>query len=124
MKDKYIQILHKTHPDRKCVWEECSAVVASKRDTEQHVSSARSFLQSIRMPKEWGLFDTCVIVKMNKNIELQSHCESIYDQLCKTSNRDQLAVTPIYYKNGYTKYNSGQLMNAFEIVGKHVRKSV
>ena len=50
MKEKDVQILHKTHPERKCVWEECTAVVNSKRDTEQHVSSVRSFLQSIRMP--------------------------------------------------------------------------
>ena len=61
---------------------------------------------------------------MNKNIELQLCCESIYEQLCKTSVRDQLTLTPIYYKNGYTKYYSNHLMNAFEIVGNHVRISV
>jgi len=124
MKEKDVQILHKTHPERKCVWDECAAVVNNKRDTEHRVSSVRSFLQSIRMPKEWGLFDTCIVIKMNKNIELQLCCESIYEQLCKTSVRDQLALTPIYYKNGYTKYYSNHLMNAFEIVGNHVRISV
>jgi len=124
MKEKDVQILHKTHPERKCVWDECEAVVTNKRDTEQHASSVRSLLHSIRMPKEWGLFDTCILIKMNKNIELQTYCESIYEQLCKTSVRDQLAVTPIYYKNGYTKYSSNNLMNAFEIVGNHIRISV
>ena len=61
---------------------------------------------------------------MNKNIELQTYCESIYEQLSNTSVRDQLAVTPMYYKNGYTKYSSNHLMNAFEIVGNHIRINV
>jgi hypothetical protein len=61
---------------------------------------------------------------MNKDPRLQLMCESIYEQLSKLSYRDQLAVTPIYYKNNFTQYYGQQLMNAFEPIGNHIRISV
>jgi len=124
MKERGANILHRIHPDRNCVWEECKAVLDSKRDTERNVKLARNFLQSIKMPSQWGLFDTCILIKMNKNVQLQHLCEHLYNHLCKTSYRDQLAVSPIYFKEGYTHYSSYQLMNAFEAVGNHVRITV
>jgi len=124
MKEKGTTILHKAHGERTCVWDECNAVVQSKRDTESRVKQVKTYLKSIQMPNKWGLFDTSILIKFHKHSELQTLCESIYSQLTTTSYRDQLAVTPVYYTTGFRQYGVQALLNGFEKVGTHIQTPV
>jgi len=124
MLDKDTKILHKPHPVRNCVWEECDAVVQGKRETKARADRVRSALEKEKMPRGWGLFDTNILVKFNKDIQLQKQCEDIYTELSTLSNRDQLAVTRIYYKNKYNQFQIQKLDPVFDKLGVHVQKDV
>jgi hypothetical protein len=124
MLDRDTKILHKPHPMRNCVWEECDAVVQGKRETKARADRVRSTLEKEKMPHGWGLFDTNIIIKFNKDIQLQKQCEDIYTELSTLSNRDQLAVTRIYYKNNYSQFHIQKLDNAFDKIGVHVHKDI
>lgn len=117
-------ILHRPHADRNCIWDECDAVVKYKRDTAENVEKVRSLLTNSKMPHNWGLFDTNIIIKFQKNLELQDICSSIYTQLQTASVRDQLAVTHVYYKEKFNKYDTKSLESVCIKSGNHVRINV
>jgi hypothetical protein len=124
MNEKQIHILHRPHDTRNCIWEECDAVVKAKRDTSEHVGLVKALLKKDSMPRNWGLFDTNILFRFHKNLTVQQLGEEIYTQLYKLSNRDQLAVTYIYYKNKYNEYAAENLMDAFQKNGTHIRIAV
>jgi hypothetical protein len=116
-----IAILHRAHTDRSCIWDECDAVVEKRRDTQENVSRVIELLKGESMPKNWGLFDTNIVIKNNKDIQLQEMCEKVYGQVCNISDRDQLAVPFIYYTNNYNGFQTMPLLRAFEKTGIHVQ---
>lgn len=124
MKEKNISILHRPHIERTCIWDECTAVVQSKRDSEANVSKVRRILKAGSMPRNWGLFDTNVLIKFHKHLQLQTLSEEIYKQVSTVSNRDQLAISYIYYKNKYTAFGVKNLLSAFNKSGNHVREPI
>jgi len=121
MKEKQIPIFHRPHETRNCIWDECDAVVKSKRDNAENVSKVRKLLETHNMPKGWGLFDTNILVRFHKHKIVQTLSEEIYKQLSTTSIRDQLAVTFVYYKYGYKNFYSEDLFKAFQKNGSHIR---
>jgi hypothetical protein len=116
-----LSILHRPHNERICIWEECEAVLKSRRDTPEHVRAVEKLLREARMPKDWGLFDTNIIVKFNKDTRAQEISEAIFKQCETVSPRDQLAVSYIYFLKDYKGYKAQNLMNAFQAAGEHVR---
>lgn len=120
MREQGHLIAHRPHDVRKCVWEECDAVLTSKRARPQDVERTRRTLEAYQMPKAWGLFDTNVLIKFHKNTVLQHLCEQIFEQL-QVCNRDQLAVTPVYYKNNFTAFQLQNLIRIVDKTGEHKR---
>lgn len=116
-----IGILHRAHADRTCIWDECYAVIEKKRDTEENVMQVVDVLKRESMPKDWGLFDTNILIKNNKDTTVQELSEKIYGQVCSLSDRDQLAVPYVYYKNNYSGFQTMPLLRAFEKTGIHVQ---
>ena len=121
MKENNTSILHRPHAERDCIWDECEAVVRYQRDTPQNVERVRHALVAAEMPKHWGLFDTNIVIKFQKNLELQEICSTIYRLLETESVRDQLAVTRVYYTRGFSAYGAKDLHTAFIKSGNHVR---
>jgi hypothetical protein len=121
MKEKSIYIMHRPHGERICIWEECKAVIKNRRDTPEHVRAVEKVLRESKMPKDWGLFDTNIIVKFNKDLKTQEVSEDIVKQIETISPRDQLAVSYIYFLKEYTTFKQQNLMNAFQPLGEHVR---
>ena len=76
------------------------------------------------MPRNWGLFDTNIVIKFHKNMAVQRMSEEIYKQISTVSNRDQLAVTYIYYMHKFKGFNIQNLLTAFQKSGEHIRISV
>ena len=113
--------IHRYHKERRCVWDECTAVIDSKRATIESVQKNMRLLNKIEMPRNFGLFDTNVVCKMNKDPETIKVGEQIFKTLLETSNRDQLAVTPTYFTNDYKRYAVQDLSPMFLKTGTHVR---
>jgi len=122
--DKEKSIAHRPHAERNCVWEECDAVIKAKRDTNTNVEGLKRRITDLKMPKQFGLFDTNVMIKLHKNLECQKISEAIFDNLKIDTVRDQLVVTPTYYREKFTAFAKINLLSVFEKTGKHVRKSV
>jgi hypothetical protein len=121
MRSENIVILHRTHGERICIWEECDAVLKSKRDTPEHVRSVQKLLRESKMPRDWGLFDTNIIIKFNKDVRVQDISEAIFKQCETVSPRDQLAVSYVYFLNDFKGYKAQHISNAFQITGNHIR---
>ncbi len=116
-----IAIIHRRHDIRTCVWDECKAVLEGKRDTPEHVAAVRTRLQSTNMPKQFGLFDTNLIVRFHKRKECQEISDAIWSALQVDTHRDQLVVTPVYYSKQFTGFATLPLQQAFDRAGVHVR---
>lgn len=114
-------ILHRPHAERTCIWDECDAVVKSRRAKPEDVQKNRRLLEKVAMPRNLGLFDTNILVKNNKDTHVQTVCEEIFETMKTASNRDQLVVTYVYYKEKFTDYKAGDLMKYFIKTGNHVR---
>ena len=121
MQERNIRILHRPHEIRNCIYEECDAVVANKRDTKENVSKVLTQLKDLRFPKNWGLFDTNILFKFHKDASVQDISEAVYKQMQQTSYRDQLAVPLVYYTNGFKEFQNQTLLRAFEKSGNHIR---
>jgi hypothetical protein len=121
MQEKNIHVLHRPHEVRNCVYEECEAVVANKRDTRENVTKVLTQLKDLRFPKNWGLFDTNILFKFHKDHAVQEISEAVFKQMQETSYRDQLAVPLVYYTNGFKDFQNQTLLRAFEKSGNHVR---
>jgi hypothetical protein len=120
MREQGVAIAHRPHDTRKCIWEECSAVIEHRRAKPEDVSKVLRNLEAIRMPKEYGLYDTNVVIRFHKLTILQHIAEEIFSAL-QDCTRDQLAVTMIYYKNNFTSIQLQNLIRAFNKTGEHRR---
>jgi hypothetical protein len=114
-------ILHRPHKDRQCVWQECDAVLASKRDIPGHVSAVKRLLESMNMPRNWGLFDSNIMIKFHKYEVLQQISQYILVQLTTLSPRDQLAITPMYYTHKFKSLIVKDILDMFGKIGTHER---
>jgi hypothetical protein len=121
MKQKEKYILHRPHEKRDCVYEECNAIVELKRDTAEHVDLVRNELQFRKVPEHAGLFDSNIMIRLHKYTDVQFISSEIYKQLEKTSYRDQIAIPLLYCMHSFKKYETQNLMRAFEKTGTHVR---
>jgi hypothetical protein len=121
MWNQELMILHRPHKERNCVWKECDAVLASKRDTPEHVAAVKRILDAIDMPRTWGLFDSNLLVKFQKYDALQRVSQHILSQLRTVSPRDQLAITPVYYTQQFNKFYTKDIMEMFVKAGIHER---
>jgi hypothetical protein len=120
MREQNIAIAHRPHDTRKCIWEECSAVIEHKRAKPEDVAKVIRNLEAIRMPKEYGLYDTNIVIRFHKLTILQHISEEIFTSL-QDCTRDQLAVTMIYYKNSFSSIHLQNLIRAFNKTGEHRR---
>jgi len=120
MREQGAVIAHRPHDTRKCIWEECSAVIEHRRAKPEDVSKVLRNLEAIRMPKEYGLYDTNVVIRFHKLTILQHISEEIFSAL-QDCTRDQLAVTMIYYKNSFSSIHLQNLIRAFNKTGEHRR---
>ncbi len=120
MAEQNICITHRPHATRSCIWDECQAVVESRRAKPDQVQSVMRSLEAIRMPRNYGLYDTNILIRFHKHMLLQHLSEEIWQAL-DVCPRDQLAVTMVYYKNNFIQFQLQNLIRAFTATGEHKR---
>jgi hypothetical protein len=121
MKEKGVSIFHRNHESRTCIWDECDAVIQNKRDTPEHVQAIKKVLQMSNMPTNYGLYDTNIMIKFNKDTKVKRISEDIMKYLENYTTRDQLVVTLVYYVQKFAEVGTADLLRAFEKQGVHVR---
>jgi hypothetical protein len=99
-------------------------VLQSKRDTAQHIEAVETRLAQMKMPKQAGLFDTNVMIKLNKFQECQAISEAVFKELCVDTFRDQLVVTPTYTTQKFKAYAVFDILKVFERTGTHIRQPI
>jgi hypothetical protein len=124
MIENNILILHRPHAERRCIWEECDAVVETRRAKAEDVQKVVTALEAAQMPRQAGLYDTNVMIKLHKNMLTQHICEEVYRFMEEHCNRDQLAVTLVYYLNNFQQVQTQTLLRAFNPSGTHYRAPV
>ena len=120
MYEQQVPIAHRPHDVRRCIWDECQAVVETKRAKPDDVAKVIRSLEAIKMPRQYGLYDTNVLIRFHKHMLLQHLSEEIWQAL-QVCPRDQLAVTMVYYKNSFINMHLQNLIRAFTATGEHKR---
>jgi hypothetical protein len=121
MAEQRVGITHRPHDVRKCIYDECAAVVEGRRARPETVEAVLRNLEAVRMPKQFGLYDTNVLIKYHKLTMVQLVSEQIWQQLERVCTRDQLAVTLVYHQTQFTNYQLQNLLRAFTKSGDHKR---
>lgn len=93
------------HPNRKCIYEECDAVVKFSKDTKENVDEIRNKLESECYPHNLGLAETGLMYRKNTQ-NVRNICEEWGTQmLARKTHRDQLTFNYCVWKvNGSVEY--------------------
>ncbi len=89
-----------THPKRNCIFQECDAVLKYNLDTISSVNHTRKFLESEKMPRDFGFAETGLMFRRHNKPEIIALDEDWWNMVKNYSYRDQLSFTYILWKNG------------------------
>jgi hypothetical protein len=89
----------KEHPSRNCIYDEVDACLEYKKiDLDTHTNVIK-FLNKHNAPRDYGLYETNSILKMNNNKIVMQIGKELIDILKKLTYRDQLILTYILFKH-------------------------
>lgn len=88
------------HPDRQCIYDECSACMfygkISGAQGERHIE----YLEHNHMPHNYGLLETCVIARKHHLDICKKVMNDWWNEFMHTPRRDQLTFTYVLFKHG------------------------
>lgn len=96
-------IIFKKHPARTCIYKECDEVVRARKDTLKNVLINKNIFINEKMPKNYGLMETNIIVYNNDN-NVKDIMKKVFDFMVEKSYRDQLSLTYIIWKNSFKDF--------------------
>lgn len=82
-----------------CLYSEGIKVIAAKRACEDEVIGQIQCYKAEGMPRNWGEFQTAILVRENNNLVLKKLMESWWKEVYTKSWRDQLSITYCMWKN-------------------------
>ena len=92
-------ILLMKHPERNCIYQECNAIVACRKDTRMNMNKVIEFLKTNNMPTNYGLSAGGLFMRHLKNEHFNKLCEELYELMLKFSYRDQSLLSYVFWKN-------------------------
>lgn len=87
------------HFMRNCTYEESGAVIDLKTESEEVVSEQMSMYENEGFPKEFGLFETGLMIRRN-NVKVNQFNSVWWEQIKNFSGRDQLSQVYSSWKSG------------------------
>lgn len=96
-------IIFKEHPHRNCIYEECKAVIKLNKDTKYKVSINMSIFLKDNMPKNFGLYETNIIIYKNTK-ENREFFKKVFEFMINKSYRDQLSLTYNIWKHNFKNF--------------------
>ena len=88
------------HPDRNCVYQECSAVIIGKKEEPDIANQIKDRYQKLNFPYNFGLSENCLIVRRHNNKKCIILMEKWWEQIKNYSKRDQLSLSYVLWKTG------------------------
>lgn len=105
--DEYFELLNHyeiifwKHPVRTCIYEEASAVIDYKKDSEEIVNEQIAKYREEGYPDKNGLILGSMIIRKHKNVEVELLMNKWFEELLNHSYRDQLSFNYVIWKNNY-----------------------
>ena len=92
------KILTTTHYERNCIYDELTAIQKAKRDNVTSLKKCHDFFVAEKMPKHYGLNETCIIYrKISNDLVLQIN-QMWWNFIKNYSKRDQASFSYVLYK--------------------------
>ena len=89
------------HFMRNCTYEESNVVIDFKTESKEVIDKQMSFYENEGFPKEFGLFETGLIIRKNNANTIRFN-STWWEQVRKFSGRDQLSQVYSSWKTGIT----------------------
>ena len=89
------------HPARDCVYQEASACVASRRDSEQRLKSQAAAYAQAGMPENFGMWENNCFLIDPASEKTKTVFAEWWKEYDNGSRRDQLSLPFVFYKLGY-----------------------
>ena len=70
-------------------------------ETKESMSKVKTFLESEKFPKNYGLWETQIQLRSLKNDKLNKICEELYELMKIFSYRDQSLLSYVLWKNNF-----------------------
>ena len=91
------------HPQRNCIYEEAKACISLKKDTSENINKQMERYRKEGFPKNYGLPQTGIIFRFHNNEGCKRLMEAWWDEIEKSSHRDQLSFNYALWKNSDVK---------------------
>lgn len=112
-----------SHPKRKCIYSEASAVKALKKDSNSIVDSQMARYRDEGFPSNYGLPQSGIILRRHNQEDCKKLMNAWWEEINKGSQRDQLSFSYALWKNSdvNVKYIYSGIFNSkwFYWCGKH-----
>lgn len=91
-------IAFKQHPSRNCIYDEFNACIYYQKETTQNCNKLKERYLSEGFPKQFGLFETNVYIKNNRDEQVSKLMQIWADELIANFHRDQLSLNYCIWK--------------------------
>lgn len=92
------------HPVRNCIYEEMTACVKQKKDTEQHIAPQKVKYLNEGFPKNYGLVQSNIMMRYHNEPDCIKLMETWWEEVKNGSHRDQLSFDYARWKNPDVKF--------------------
>ena len=99
------------HYARNCIYNEGEACIIMRKATQKAVYEQLDYYREKGMPKQYGLYETGILVRKHKDPICIKLMNDWWDQINRFSKRDQLSFPYVMWKNGYQYEDIGLICN-------------
>lgn len=96
---KNAHIFIPSHPVRKCIYEEMTACIKQKKDTEQHIAPQKAKYTNEGFPKNYGLVQSNIVMRYHNEPDCIKLMNTWWEEVKNGSHRDQLSFDYARWKN-------------------------
>ena len=87
------------HPQRNCIYDEMTACIKQKKDTEENIAPQRKRYKEEKFPENYGLVQSNIIVRKHNDAGCIKLMDCWWNELKNGSHRDQLSFNYAMWKN-------------------------
>lgn len=90
------------HPSNECIYKEGNDVIALRKSNLTDVKTQLNYYRKQGFPKNYGLFETNIMIRKHNDKECIKIMEEWWNQMKQYTKRDQLSLTYVLWKLGYS----------------------
>ena len=102
------------HPYRDCIYKEAICCKNSGKGNYKLIKKQIKEYKNEGMPNNFGLFETNIVVREHLDEKCKKIMEDWWNEINNKSERDQLSLTYVLWKNGYLANDIGIIMDSIK----------